>query len=63
MKKCLLFHKWMDIPYTYPSKYGIYKENYRHCKRCGTWEIIIAQRWFVCNPPRLTDEEKIKLGF
>jgi hypothetical protein len=53
----------MDIPYTYPSKYGIYKENYRHCKRCGTWEIIIAQRWFVCNPPRLTDEEKIKLGF
>jgi hypothetical protein len=63
MKKCLLLHKWMDVPHAYHSKYGEYRENYRYCKRCGKWQIIIALRWFDCNGPKLTDDERIKLGF
>ena len=61
MKKCLLFHKRLDVPLEAHMKYGDYTENRRYCKRCGKWQIIIALHWFDCNPPRLTQKERTEL--
>lgn len=53
MKKCLLFHKWVDVPLKVRTKHWDFgTENYRHCKRCGKWQISIALMWFDCNRPR-----------